>query len=132
MAARGRGLVLTESEAARFLGGSRPLSVSTLRKWRAAGRGPKWVRMGAAVRYVEGDLIEFMTNSTTAATGGRRGTWPPPITPQRTATDAPVAGDWPAVFPCDTIVDTGDLAPPKQSRSSGKTGVTAKDTLANL
>jgi predicted DNA-binding transcriptional regulator AlpA len=39
--------LIDEREAARRLG----LKVATLRRWRWARRGPRWVKIGAAVRY---------------------------------------------------------------------------------
>lgn len=48
--------LLDEHAAARRLG----LSVKTLRRWRWAGRGPRFVKLGAAVRYVQADLDTFI------------------------------------------------------------------------
>ena len=48
---------LTESEAAMRLG----LKVPTLRAWRHQGRGPAFVRLGRAVRYLATDIDEFLT-----------------------------------------------------------------------
>ena len=39
--------LINETEASRVLG----LSVKTLRRWRWAGRGPRFVKIGAAVKY---------------------------------------------------------------------------------
>jgi hypothetical protein len=47
---------LTESVAAGRLG----LKVSTLRAWRVQGRGPAYVRLGRAVRYLPDDLTAFL------------------------------------------------------------------------
>jgi hypothetical protein len=47
---------LTERVAASRLG----LKVSTLRAWRGQGRGPAYVRLGRAVRYLPSDLQEFL------------------------------------------------------------------------
>jgi excisionase family DNA binding protein len=47
---------LTESEAALRLG----LKVPTLRAWRHQGRGPTFVRLGRAVRYLAADIDEFL------------------------------------------------------------------------
>ena len=47
---------LTESEAAIRLG----LKVATLRAWRHQGRGPTFVRLGRAIRYLASDLDEFL------------------------------------------------------------------------
>lgn len=47
---------LTEGEAATRLG----LKVATLRAWRNQGRGPAYVRLGRAIRYLSADLDEFL------------------------------------------------------------------------
>jgi predicted DNA-binding transcriptional regulator AlpA len=41
--------------AARFLG----LSTSTLEAWRCRGGGPRYRKLGRAVRYLESDLVAF-------------------------------------------------------------------------
>lgn len=49
--------LLNEHEAARILG----LSVKTLRRWRWAGRGPAYRKIGSAVRYhPDEDLAAFV------------------------------------------------------------------------
>ena len=47
---------MNEIEAAERLG----LSVATLRAWRHRGKGPRFVRLGRAVRYLPTDLAEFI------------------------------------------------------------------------
>jgi predicted DNA-binding transcriptional regulator AlpA len=47
---------LTEIEAAGRLG----LKVATLRAWRHQGRGPAFLRLGRAIRYLSSDLDEFV------------------------------------------------------------------------
>ena len=47
--------LINEYEAAQLLG----LSVSTLRNWRFAGVGPKYYKVGRAVRYDRNDLRQF-------------------------------------------------------------------------
>ena len=47
---------LTESDAACRLG----LKVATLRAWRHQGRGPAFVRLGRAIRYIPADIDEFL------------------------------------------------------------------------
>jgi predicted site-specific integrase-resolvase len=44
------------------------LSVKTLRRWRWAGRGPSYIKVGTAVRYDPADLDTFI------AAGRRRST----------------------------------------------------------
>jgi predicted DNA-binding transcriptional regulator AlpA len=48
--------VLNEREAARYLG----MSVHTLQRWRSDRRGPRFLKLGAAVRYRECDLLAFL------------------------------------------------------------------------
>jgi predicted DNA-binding transcriptional regulator AlpA len=47
---------LTEPEAAIRLG----LKVATLRAWRHRARGPVFVRLGRAIRYLTSDIDEFL------------------------------------------------------------------------
>lgn len=47
---------LTEQQAAPQLG----LSPATLRRWRWAGKGPVYVKLGGAVRYRPKDLVAFV------------------------------------------------------------------------
>ncbi len=48
--------LVNEAEAALMLS----LSVKTLRRWRWAGKGPRFLKLGAAVRYDQGDLAAFI------------------------------------------------------------------------
>ncbi len=48
--------VITEHEAARLLG----LSVKTLRRWRWAGKPPRFLKIGSAVRYDPTELSIFI------------------------------------------------------------------------
>jgi predicted DNA-binding transcriptional regulator AlpA len=50
---------LTESEAAARLG----LKVATLRAWRNQGRGPAYVRLGRAIRYLVTDIEDFLSEN---------------------------------------------------------------------
>jgi excisionase family DNA binding protein len=56
--------ILTEEEAAEYSGFSR----RTLQKWRVVGGGPKYLKIGRAVRYRADDLDAFL------AAGERRNT----------------------------------------------------------
>ena len=47
---------LTEVEAAGRLG----LKVATLRAWRHQGKGPAFVRLGRAIRYLPSDIDDFL------------------------------------------------------------------------
>lgn len=47
--------LINDKEAAIFLG----MSVTTLRKWRVEGRGPRFYRLGRSVRYAIPDLESF-------------------------------------------------------------------------
>ncbi len=51
--------LMTETEAARLLG----LKVATLRRWRWAGKGPRFLKLGGAVRYDPADLEAFIEQS---------------------------------------------------------------------
>ena len=48
--------LVNEAEAAHMLS----LSVKTLRRWRWAGKGPRFLKLGAAVRYDSADLTAFI------------------------------------------------------------------------
>ena len=48
---------LTETDAADRLG----LKVATLRAWRHQGKGPTFVRLGRAIRYLASDIDEFLS-----------------------------------------------------------------------
>jgi predicted DNA-binding transcriptional regulator AlpA len=50
---------MTESEAASRLG----LKVATLRAWRHQARGPAYVRLGRAVRYLAIDIDDFLNSN---------------------------------------------------------------------
>lgn len=47
--------MMNEQEAAGFLS----ISFRTLQAWRVRGGGPKFCRIGRAVRYRRGDLMDF-------------------------------------------------------------------------
>ncbi len=49
-------VLLTEAEAAAFL----RLQPVTLKKWRCRGRGPAYVRLGAAIRYELSALLAYL------------------------------------------------------------------------
>ena len=51
-----RCVLVNETAAATILA----LSVKTLRRWRWAGKGPRFLKLGAAVRYDQGDLAAFI------------------------------------------------------------------------
>ena len=51
--------LVNETEAARILG----LSVKTLRRWRWAGKPPRFLKLGGAVRYDPADLEAFIEQS---------------------------------------------------------------------
>jgi predicted DNA-binding transcriptional regulator AlpA len=48
--------LIGEREAAERLG----LAVATLRRWRWVGRGPRFVKVGGAVRYDPADIDAFI------------------------------------------------------------------------
>jgi predicted DNA-binding transcriptional regulator AlpA len=53
--------LLTEKETAEILG----IKVCTLQKWRQQGRGPRYYRLGKAVRYGLDDLGEYLSERRT-------------------------------------------------------------------
>ena len=61
-------VLLDETKAARILG----LSVKTLRRWRWAGKGPAFRKLGRAVRYASNDLEAFIASAlrTSTSDGG--------------------------------------------------------------
>lgn len=60
--------LVNEHIAAEILG----LKVSTLRRWRWAGQGPRFVKLGSAVRYDRADLEAFIANGRRASTSDLR------------------------------------------------------------
>jgi hypothetical protein len=50
-------VILTEIQAATFLGGVSP---KTLQSWRVSGRGPVFIKVGRLVRYRMEDLENFL------------------------------------------------------------------------
>jgi len=60
--------LLNERESAQFLGN---LSVKTLRRWRWAGRGPHFIKIGAAVRYSIDDLTAFIDRNRRRSTSDK-------------------------------------------------------------
>lgn len=51
-----RTVILTTRQAAKYLG----LSMSTLNKWRCYGFGPKYLKLGRAVRYRLDELDRYL------------------------------------------------------------------------
>jgi hypothetical protein len=58
--------LLTEREAAKVL----RISVQLLRKWRALGEGPEYIKLGKCVRYAEHSLARFLAQR--ASTGSAK------------------------------------------------------------
>ncbi len=48
--------LVNETEAARTLN----IKVATARRWRWGGKGPRFIKIGAAVRYDLADLVAFI------------------------------------------------------------------------
>ena len=65
-------LAFSESE----LGQQLRISPAALRKWRAEGRGPRFVRLGKCVRYLVGDVESWLkdrvVNADDPTHGGQR------------------------------------------------------------
>jgi hypothetical protein len=51
---------VSTKQAAEMLG----TTVGTLKSWRSRGLGPKWVKLGAAVRYDVEELLDFIKRNT--------------------------------------------------------------------
>jgi predicted DNA-binding transcriptional regulator AlpA len=60
--------LLNEREAARRLG----LSVTTLRRWRWAGRPPNYVKIGSAVRYEPSEIESLIDTGRRTSTSDHR------------------------------------------------------------
>lgn len=56
---------LNEKDVARITG----LSLATVRRWRLFGQGPRYLKIGAAVRYKPGDLTAWLE---TRPSGGQK------------------------------------------------------------
>ena len=48
--------LLDEKEVASILN----INVATLRRWRWAGKGPRFLKIGGAVRYEQSDIVAFI------------------------------------------------------------------------
>ena len=57
--------LLTERDVARITG----LSVASVRRWRLLRQGPKYIKIGAAVRYRPEDITSWLASR---STGGDR------------------------------------------------------------
>ena len=115
------GGLVNEHRAAEILG----LKVSTLRRWRWAGNGPEFVKIGAAVRYDLAVLQAFI------AAGRRRSTSDtgdalPPGSAQAGTEGCASAED--ASSQCLASLVSEDEAPPRAERSGdlGKNGLCAR------
>jgi hypothetical protein len=65
-------VLLDEINAARILS----LSVKTLRRWRWAGKGPAFRKIGRAVRYAGSDLEAFIASARRTSTSDNGGGLP--------------------------------------------------------
>ena len=59
--------LLTERDIARITG----LSIATVRRWRLLRQGPKYLKIGSAVRYVPADLERWMRSLPSGGSGGQ-------------------------------------------------------------
>jgi hypothetical protein len=62
--ARPMGVLLNEHQAAELLN----VQVATLRRWRWAGKGPAFLKIGGAVRYDRADLEGFLASARRTST----------------------------------------------------------------
>jgi predicted DNA-binding transcriptional regulator AlpA len=58
------GCLLNERQAADLLN----IRVPTLRRWRWAGKGPRFLKLGGAVRYEPSELEDFIASARRAST----------------------------------------------------------------
>lgn len=69
--------VRTPEQAVERMGGL--VTVSTLEKWRVLGRGPRFVKIGRKVGYLDKDIDTFIASQVRAHTGeGRKPRRPAP------------------------------------------------------
>jgi len=54
----GQQVLLNDLELARYYG----VSIATVRKWRLRGQGPKWIKLGALVRYRVDDAQAYLNS----------------------------------------------------------------------
>jgi excisionase family DNA binding protein len=59
-------VIYTTRQAAKYLG----LSISTLNKWRCYGFGPKYLKLGRAVRYRQEELDRYLEGQLYSSTLG--------------------------------------------------------------
>jgi len=59
-------VVFTTRQAAQYLG----LSISTLNKWRCYGFGPRYLKLGRAVRYRQEELDRYLDTRILSSTLG--------------------------------------------------------------
>lgn len=57
--------MLTDKQLAESIG----VTVACVRNWRYEGRGPKFLRLGGAIRYREQDVREFFDDCTVLPSG---------------------------------------------------------------
>jgi len=62
------GILLTERDVARMTG----LSVGTVRRWRLLRQGPKYLKLGAAVRYKPEDISAWLASRPTGGEPTKR------------------------------------------------------------
>jgi predicted DNA-binding transcriptional regulator AlpA len=60
------GALLTEHDVARITG----LSVASVRRWRLFHRGPRYLKLGSAVRYRTEDIQAWLESRPSGGTGG--------------------------------------------------------------
>jgi predicted DNA-binding transcriptional regulator AlpA len=62
-----KAVLLSNEQAADYLG----LSKQTLRIWRHMGKGPRYLKLGGAVKYREIDLIKYIEENVVDPAGER-------------------------------------------------------------
>lgn len=61
-------VLMTETGAAQYLGGERPLSIKTLQRWRLDGKPPAYRKIGRLVRYDQESLDKYLEDQVRRST----------------------------------------------------------------
>lgn len=59
--------LVTTQEAARILGGNKPIPRSTLAVWRKTGIGPEFIQFGRTIRYPLEGIVRFLEQNRVGA-----------------------------------------------------------------
>jgi hypothetical protein len=59
---------MTETGAAQYLGGEKPLSIKTMQRWRLDGKPPAYRKIGRLVRYDQESLDRYLEDQVRRST----------------------------------------------------------------